>query len=469
MALLQEIQTGSRSWTILPSPNASAVNSGIGTLAPRAVPLSSPATRIASKVASSFEARQTLLAEGPSPNPKDLQGGPLPLIPEGIPSDCTNLSPKGMRPSLPVTSFPPPYSGKPLYFPKGLLDDPSNPIIKLLPLRPADIDKSCAMSSTTLSRPRTLFSRVTISIPLSVSCSLQLAPEMTFSALVYLSFGWLFPLILSFAVSLGSDSSSFCTFDALRHRRGTTTSTGKSPEPLVSSFWKNSGLNSLSLRTGAFFFNIPTVFSEMLPPLVLEEESVGEADSEISPSKRTLKVSAAALRVAHSELPMHSCKSEALAMKLGLLSLVILAHSLEQRLHKQGNNRGKSTGFSLPLEVLRGEGANGVTARVPDGRIGVLEPLHDMRNDLGQMRGGGIGVGSTEGGEEAEALLLDGRLGVIGGVVEAVEEHWDSVVGEAVDYLLQVLHGDLVSVAVGELGKRGQDSLLQLHHCQVRR
>lgn len=83
--------------------------------------------------------------------------------------------------------------------------------------------------------------------------------------------------------SFGSDSSSLFEFEELRHLRGTITSTGKSPEPLFSNFWKNSGFNSLSVKAGAFFFNITTALSGMLPPLLFNAESlVGEVPLDAS-------------------------------------------------------------------------------------------------------------------------------------------------------------------------------------------
>lgn len=76
-----------------------------------------------------------------------------------------------------------------------------------------------------------------------------------------------------------------------------------------------------------------------------------------------------------------------------------------------------------------------------------------MGDDFGEVGGGGIGVGSAEVGEEAEGLLFDGGFvcGVGGGVVEAVEEHGDAVGGEGLDDLVEVFHGDLMGVPVGEL------------------
>jgi hypothetical protein len=82
--------------------------------------------------------------------------------------------------------------------------------------------------------------------------------------------------------------------------------------------------------------------------------------------------------------------------------------------------------------------------------------------------GCGVRVGGVDEGEEAERVLASGGFGVIGdGVVEGVEEHGEGVRGEGVDGGLEVVHGDLVGVAVRELVEGGQDLLLELHHCQV--
>jgi len=75
-----------------------------------------------------------------------------------------------------------------------------------------------------------------------------------------------------------------------------------------------------------------------------------------------------------------------------------------------------------------------------------------MGDDLGEVRGRGIGVGGADGGEEAQGVSLDGGLWVGGGVVEAVENHGNGVRRERSNGLLEVLDRDLVRVAVGELG-----------------
>lgn len=90
-----------------------------------------------------------------------------------------------------------------------------------------------------------------------------------------------------------------------------------------------------------------------------------------------------------------------------------------------------------------------------------------MGDDLGQVGGGGVGVGGGGEGKEAEGLLLKGGLGVRGGVVKAVEEHGEGVGGEGGDDGVEVIEGDLVRVAVRELGEGGEDALFQLHHGQV--
>ena len=73
---------------------------------------------------------------------------------------------------------------------------------------------------------------------------------------------------------------------------------------------------------------------------------------------------------------------------------------------------------------------------------------------LGKVGGRGVGVRAADGGEEAQGVPLDGGLGVGGGVVETIENHRNGVRREPRDGLLQVLHRDLVRVAVGELRQR---------------
>lgn len=67
-----------------------------------------------------------------------------------------------------------------------------------------------------------------------------------------------------------------------------------------------------------------------------------------------------------------------------------------------------------------------------------------------------IRVARRQHGDQAKGLLLDGGLGVIAGVEEAVEEHRDGVVGDGLNGGLEIGDGDLVGVAVGELGQRGE-------------
>lgn len=100
-----------------------------------------------------------------------------------------------------------------------------------------------------------------------------------------------------------------------------------------------------------------------------------------------------------------------------------------------------------------------------------------MGDDLGEVGRGGVRMGGAEEGEEAEGLAAgDGGslpgIGVGKGgriVEEGVEEHGDAVTGEGSDDLLEVIDGDLVGVAVGELGEGGEDPGLELHHGQMRR
>ena len=100
------------------------------------------------------------------------------------------------------------------------------------------------------------------------------------------------------------------------------------------------------------------------------------------------------------------------------------------------------------------------------GGVGVLKALDDVADDFGEVGGGGVRVGSAGEGEEAEGVLMGGGFKVGGnGVVEGVEEHWESFRGEVLDCGLKIFDGDLVSVAIGEFQERGQDFLHQLHHC----
>ena len=132
--------------------------------------------------------------------------------------------------------------------------------------------------------------------------------------------------------------------------------------------------------------------------------------------------------------------------------LTLLRHRLEQWLHEQPRRGGSGT--ALPLQVPPRQRADGVAARVPHAGVGrVLEAAHDLGEDFGQVGRGGVRVGRAGDGEQPEGLLLDGGLGLRRGVVEAVEEHGNGVSGEGLDGLFQVLDGDLVGVAVGELGE----------------
>lgn len=91
-----------------------------------------------------------------------------------------------------------------------------------------------------------------------------------------------------------------------------------------------------------------------------------------------------------------------------------------------------------------------------------------MGDDFGKVGGGGIGVGGAEESEKPERLLLDKGFGIGGGLIEAIEEDGDAGVGrEILDEIVEVVNGDLVGVAVGELGEGGQNALLELHHREV--
>jgi len=91
-----------------------------------------------------------------------------------------------------------------------------------------------------------------------------------------------------------------------------------------------------------------------------------------------------------------------------------------------------------------------------------------MPDNLGEVRRRGVGVGSADGGKEAQRVPLDGGLGVGGGIVETVKDHGNGVRRQRSDGLLEVLNRDLVRVAVGELGEGSEDPLLELHHSKVR-
>lgn len=80
-----------------------------------------------------------------------------------------------------------------------------------------------------------------------------------------------------------------------------------------------------------------------------------------------------------------------------------------------------------------------------------------MRDDLGELRGGEIGVGEAEEGEEARGFSLHGGFRIGGGVEEAVEEDREGFggVGDGEDDFLEVVHCDLVSVPIADSGEGG--------------
>lgn len=96
-----------------------------------------------------------------------------------------------------------------------------------------------------------------------------------------------------------------------------------------------------------------------------------------------------------------------------------------------------------------------------------------MSDYLRQVSSGGVGVGSAEEGEEAEGLTAGDEGGVLGSgigggfVKEGVNEHRDALGGEGGDDALEVVDGDLVRIAVGELGEGGEDAGLELDHGEV--
>ena len=105
--------------------------------------------------------------------------------------------------------------------------------------------------------------------------------------------------------------------------------------------------------------------------------------------------------------------------------LVLLPHRLEQRPYKQPHHAFVITVITTDggLEVEVGEQAHGVATGVADGEVRVLEALDDVADDFGEV-GGGVGVGDTGEGEEAEGVLAGGGFWVGGhDVIEGVEEH----------------------------------------------
>lgn len=84
----------------------------------------------------------------------------------------------------------------------------------------------------------------------------------------------------------------------------------------------------------------------------------------------------------------------------GLDPFVLLPHGLKQGPDEEAHHAVVAVNTSV-LEVEGREGANGVTAGVPDGGVVVLEALYDVGDDLGEVGGGSVGVGGACEGEEA--------------------------------------------------------------------
>ncbi|KAL0013875.1 hypothetical protein SO802_000944 [Lithocarpus litseifolius] len=94
-------------------------------------------------------------------------------------------------------------------------------------------------------------------------------------------------------------------------------------------------------------------------------------------------------------------------------------------------------GFTRNIEV--GERANGVVTGVVDGGVEVLEALDVMADDFGEVGRGGVRVGRASEGEKMEGVLAGEGFWVRGnGVVEEVEEHWESFRGEVLDCGLEI-------------------------------
>jgi hypothetical protein len=158
-----------------------------------------------------------------------------------------------------------------------------------------------------------------------------------------------------------------------------------------------------------------------------------------------------------------------------LYRLALLPHHLEQWLQELRHGRIprlSSTRSSQRPEVHRRKLARGVTAGVTDGGVGrrVLEPLGEVSEHLVEVRSRRLRVGGAERGEEAEQLA-PGRGGEplgVGG--QRVEKHGHRVRRRRrADDAVEVLDGDVVGIAVGELGERGEHPRLELRHRRVLR
>ena len=122
----------------------------------------------------------------------------------------------------------------------------------------------------------------------------------------------------------------------------------------------------------------------------------------------------------------------------------------------------RDTVGALAAQYLKGDGGGG------GGGVGTVvglfvKPLFEAMGEQNKGVQAGAAVcmakmvecGSGSGGGEAVRDPLDGGLGVGGGLVKTVKNHWNGVRQESQDSVLQVLHRDLMRVAVGELRKRG--------------
>lgn len=64
------------------------------------------------------------------------------------------------------------------------------------------------------------------------------------------------------------------------------------------------------------------------------------------------------------------------------------------------------------------------------------------------MGSGIIGMRGTQNSKKAEGFFLDRSFRVVGGVVEAVEEHRDSIRGEGLYDFVEIFEGDVVGVSI---------------------
>jgi hypothetical protein len=116
-----------------------------------------------------------------------------------------------------------------------------------------------------------------------------------------------------------------------------------------------------------------------------------------------------------------------------------------------------------------GEHAHGVDAGLPHAAVRIPEAPQDAGHDLGEVRQEMAAVQERERAEHLHALLLGGALLRGVGVADAGEAEGDAVGGEHLRDAVEVLHGEMVRVAVGELVEGGEDAVLELHEQEMRR